>query len=92
MSRELASVQKELSMITDATAIFYDIKAMCFSFETKHNGKQYSPAIRKLYYALLVDQIPPATIQTTIKSVLKCFLPGLDVDNLQVPKERCAAK
>ena len=37
LSRALVSVQKELSMITDATVIFFDEKAMCFSFETKYN-------------------------------------------------------
>jgi len=50
----------------------------------------YSPANRKLHYTLLADQIPPAKICSTIKSVLKCFLPSLDVEHPQLPKERCA--
>ena len=39
---------------------------------------------------LLAQQISPSKVSTIIKSVLKCFLPGLDVTNLQLLKERCA--
>ena len=73
----------ELSTIKDATTICSDFKEMNFSFETKSGGIQYLPAFRKLYYSLLAQQIPPAKIS-------KCFLPGLDVDHLQLPQECCA--
>ena len=53
-------------------------------------AKKYLPAICKLYYSVLAQQIPPSKIPTIIKSVLKCFLTGLDVTNLQLPKEHCA--
>ena len=39
---------------------------------------------------MLSDQIPPSKICKTIKAVLKCFLPNLDTEHLQLPKERCA--
>ena len=90
LSTALGSVQMELSTIKNATTIYFDSKQMNFSFETKSGSIQYLPAIRKLYYLLLAQQIPRAKISTTIKAVLKCFLPGLDVDHLQLPKERCA--
>ena len=89
LSTAIASVQEELTTITDATSIVVDDTAMNFSFQTK-SGKMYSPAIRKLYYALLADQIPPAKIASTIKAILKCFLTNLDVEQLILPKERCA--
>ena len=90
LSNELALVQRELSTIKDATTITFDCKELNFSFETKSDGKKYLPAIRKLYYSLLAQQISPSKVSTIIKSVLKCFLPGLDVTNLQLPKECCA--
>ena len=58
-----------------------------FTFLTKEN---YSDAIRQLYYALLADQVPPAKVSGIIKSVLKCFLPSLNTDELELPRERCA--
>ena len=59
-------------------------------FETKCGRKLYSNQIRQLYYSLLADQVPPSKIPTTIKSVLKCFFPSLDTDNIALPQERCA--
>ena len=85
LSKALVSVRKELSTIKDATSIIVDLKKMNFSFETK-DGKRYSPTIRKLYYTLLADQIPPPKkIYSTIKAVLKCFFPSLDAENLKMP-------
>ena len=63
---------------------------MNFTFLTTSGSRRYSPSIRKLYYTLLADQIPPAKIASTIKCVLKCFLPRLDVNQLLLPKEICA--
>ena len=47
------------------------------------NGKQFTPAIRALYYQLLADQVPLSKIKTTIKAVIKCFFPSADVSNLR---------
>ena len=35
-------------------------------------------------------QLPPAKISSTIRAVLKSFLPSLDVDKLKLPGESCA--
>ena len=39
---------------------------------------------------MLADQIPPAKLACTVKSVLNCFLPSLNTDELLLPQERCA--
>ena len=65
-------------------------RSINFWFETKDGGKVYTPAIRELYYTLLAEQIPPAKIAPTIKAILKCFLPSLDVQHLKLPQESCA--
>ena len=62
-----------------------------FCFETKEGGRVYSTAIRELYYKLLADQLPPARIGSTIRSVLKTFFPSLHVDKLMLPGESCAS-
>ena len=59
-------------------------------FHTIENGKQFTPAIRALYYQLLADQVPLSKIKTTIKAVIKCFFPSADVSNLRLPSETCA--
>lgn len=59
-------------------------------FHTINNGKQYTPALRALYYQLLADQVPLGKIKTTIKAVIKCFFPLADVENLRLPSESCA--
>ena len=90
LSKALASAQKELStIITDADSVNFD-SDYNFVIETKTGGKQYSTGIRRLYYTLLADQVPPAKICNIIKSILKCFFPSLDVEKLALPKERCA--
>ena len=50
----------------------------------------YSQHVRELYYKLLADQIPPAKVESTIKSVLNCFFPTLNTSNLKLPREKCA--
>ena len=62
-----------------------------FCFETLDGGNIYTTAVRELYYKLLVDQLPPAKISSTIRSILKSFLPSLDVDKLKLPGESCAS-
>lgn len=57
-----------------------------FSFPTK-NGRRYSPAIRKLYYTLLSQQIPSVKIADMIKTVI---IPAIDVDQLKLPQRSCA--
>lgn len=90
LSKALVSVQKELSAVTtDAISITVDTDSN-FIIETKTGGTQYSPSIRSLYYTLLADQVPPAKISSIIKSVLKCFFPSLSIEELALPKERCA--
>ena len=61
-----------------------------FTFQTK-NDRQYSPAIRKLYYTLLANQVPTVKISEIIKSVVKCFNPSIDVDCFKLPQRSCAS-
>ena len=62
---------------------------LLFTFDTKQ-GKKYSAEIRTLYYSLLASQIPPGKIRRIIKDVLIAFVPGVDVESLQLPAESCA--
>ena len=62
-----------------------------FCFQTKDGNKVYTTAVRELYYTLLANQLPPAKIALTIKSILKSFMPSLDVDKLKLPGESCAS-
>ena len=54
--------------------------------ETKM-GRHYSPAIRRLYYSLLANQVPAARVKEIVSTVLECFIPDCDV---KLPKESCA--
>ena len=58
--------------------------------KTKLQGNVYRDEVLELYYSLLAEQMPPAKVSHIIKSVLECFVPSLDVECLQLPKERCA--
>ena len=89
LSDTLAAIE-ELSVLSGATSITVDTTKMSFCFTSKSGERIYSPAIRKLYYNLLSDHIPLSKICRTIKAVLKCFLPNLDTEHLELPKERCA--
>ena len=62
-----------------------------FCFQTKDGGKVYSTAVRELYYTLLTLQLPPAKIASIIKTILKTFLPSLNIDTLHLPGESCAS-
>ena len=86
----IASVQSELTVLSDATMIILDENEEKFTIQTKSGGNTYSHAVRKLYYTLLADQIPPSKVASTIRAVLKCFFPNLDVERVQLPQERCA--
>ena len=65
--------------------------SITFCFQTKEGGKIYAHAIRELYYSLLADQMPPAKIANTIKTILNCFYPSLDLNRFQLPSESCAS-
>jgi uncharacterized coiled-coil protein SlyX len=54
------------------------------------NNCQYTPGIRKLYYTLLVNGMPPSKISQNIKTVLQHFLPNMDTDQLVLLKDSCA--
>lgn len=48
---------------------------------------KYSPEIRKLYYSLLANQVPVSKIANIIQTVLKCFIPDENVEELRLPKK-----
>ena len=54
-------------------------------------GKQDIHLQLELYYSLLGNQLPPEKIATIIKTVLKCFLPSVDLKQLTLPSESCAS-
>ena len=59
------------------------------SVRTKQE-KVFTTSVRHLHYFLLTDGMPPAKIPGTIKSILHCFVPDLDVDSIKLPHTRCA--
>ena len=65
----------------DVESTFQDIIGHC----------KYSPEIRKLYYTLLADQVPVTKITDIIRTVLKCFNPSMNVEELRLPKKTCAS-
>ena len=66
---------------TDAKSTFQDIIG--------HH--KYTPEIRKLYYSLLADQVPVSKITDIIRTVLKCFNPTMNVEELRLPQKTCAS-
>ena len=88
---ELKSEIADLSSSTVSLLGNSTEQSVFFCFQTKDDGKVYSHAIRQLYYSLLANQIPPGKIKSTIKAVLGCFFPSLNLDCLQLPSESCAA-
>lgn len=82
---------KPNSLSTTCSAVSDCKSDATFGFETMEGGHIYTTAVRELYYKLLADQLPPAKISSTIKSVLKSFLPSLNVDMLRLPGESCAS-
>ena len=61
-----------------------------FCIQTKC-GRRYSPAIRKLYYQLLSEQVPSSRIADIVKAVIRCFSPSLDIQSLKLPQQACAS-
>ena len=83
-------MQSELALVDDVSVIILHEEEDNFVLQTKSGGRKYSPAVRKLYYTLLAEQIPPSKIASTIRAVLKCFFPNLDVQHIKLPEKSCA--
>lgn len=60
-------------------------------FQNIVGHRRYSPEIRKLYYTLLAEQVPVSKISDIIRAVLKCFNPGINVEELKLPQKTCAS-
>lgn len=86
LSIALSAVESELATDKYSTSTNCDED---FSFQTKC-GRKYSPAIRKLYYTLLTHQVPTSKIAEITKTVVSCFNPSIDVEQLKLPKRACA--
>ena len=76
---------------SDYDASFHEATDLESTFQDIVGRRRYSPRIRKLYYSLLADQVPVSKIAKIIQSVLKCFHPSLNVDELTLPKKSCAS-
>ena len=88
VSTAIAALETELTSESDSyNTTVSDIAD--FTFQTK-SGRRYSPAIRKLYYGLLSNQVPSSKIVAIIKMVVKCFNPSIDVEKLKLPQRTCA--
>ncbi len=61
------------------------------TFQDIIGHRKYTPEIRKLYYSLLADQVPVSKITDIIRTVLKCFNPSMNVEELRLPKKTCAS-
>lgn len=88
----IKSLKSEMNSLSVAgSAVASDRGDTKFCFETKDGDWVYTTAVRELYYKLLADQLPPAKVANTIRTILKSFLPSLDVDTLKLPGETCAS-
>jgi len=81
LSDLVGTLQEEIATLsTSAVSLLGSVdKSDCsvtFCFQTKEGGKVYTPAVRELYHPLLADQMPSAKTATTIRTILKCFLPS----------------
>lgn len=89
LSMAISAVQSEL-ISTDPAGTFANSSDKDFSVQTKC-GRRYSPAIRKLYYTLLANQVPTSRISDIIKAVVKCFNPSIGIQHLKLPQQSCAS-
>ena len=80
----------ELQQLQPSAASSSDLQTLGLASNTKV-GRTYSAEIRILYYSLLAAQIPASKIDSIIKSVIKCFQPSIDIDELKLPKKSCAS-
>ena len=96
LTEVVRALQQEITTLpASAIALFSTVdhsdKLVNFCFQTQEGHKTYSPAIRELYYSLLGNQLSPSKIATIIRTVLKCFLPSVDLKQLKLPSESCAS-
>lgn len=61
------------------------------TFQDIIGHRTYSPEIRMLYYSLLENQVPVSKVTDIIRSVLRCFNPSMNVEELRLPQKTCAA-
>ena len=101
LQRELDSVLSDLDALENSSETVQaenDLKSTIVAMQNEQEtgnsmivdskcGKHYSPTVRKLYYALLANQVPAARI---ISTVLEYLIPDCDVSSIKLPKERCA--
>ena len=87
----MAITEVEEELVSESRLSEMEVAGMSeFCIQTKH-GRRYSPAIRKLYYQLLADQVPTSKIADIIKAVIRCFNPSVDIQNLKLPQRACAS-
>ena len=84
----VAAVETDLASVSDDKTTTVDYNIADFTFQTKSG--RYSPAICRLYYSLLSDQIPSSKIAVIVNMVIKCFNPSIDVEKLKLPQLACA--
>ena len=53
-------------------------------------GKTYHPAVRKLYYDLLSQRVPPGKIASIIRSAVTNLVPSIEPTDLKLPGKSCA--
>ena len=87
---QLETEFQELEEESDSDTSFEAVDEPTGTLQDIIGHRKYSPAIRKLYYTLLADQVPASKIADIIKTVLKCFNPSLNVEELRLPKKTCA--
>ena len=80
--KQVLNQQQKVNIVLPSEIQFY---------QPSHHSLPAFHLYNTLYYKLLSYQLPLAKISTTLKSVLKSFLPSLDVDKLKLPGESCAS-
>ena len=90
LEEEKVELKQVLSEFQEFKKLLERNSPSCKQAIVTKQGREYAPVIRKLYYSLLSSQIPASRAAEIVKAVLKCFLPDCDVDNIQLPSERCA--
>jgi hypothetical protein len=85
LSEAVSALENELSVESELPLHDGD-----FTFKTK-DGRRYSPAIRKLYYTLLSEEVSTSKISSIIKNVVSVFNPSIGLDDLKLPGKSCAS-
>ena len=82
---------KDKILEVESTTTEHDSSEVINLFTRKEGrGHQYTPTIRKLYYALLAERIPPGKIKGLVKCVLETMVPTAQLSNLELPSRTCA--